>query len=67
MTPTKSYYADYQKYIDIVTCLGEAPKSLCFQGYQINTQNFHYSVVTPLIGLLIKETNEALFDVKDSI
>ena len=67
MAPTKTYFAVYQEYIDIVTCLGEIPKSSCFQGHQINKQNFHYSVVTPLIGLLIKETNEALFDVKDSM
>ena len=39
-------------------------KSLWFQSSKINTQNFHYSVATPLIELLIKEIKEALFDVK---
>ena len=48
-----------------LTDLWETPKSLCFQGSKINTQNFHYSVATPLIELLMKETKEALFDVKD--
>ena len=36
-----------------VTDLRETQKPLCFQGSQINIRNFHYSVVTPLIELLI--------------
>ena len=48
-----------------LTDLGETRKPLCFQGSQINIRNFHYSVATPLIELLIKEIKEALFDVKD--
>ena len=48
-----------------MTDLRETQKPLCFQGSQINIRNFHYSVVTPLIELLIKEIKEALFDVKD--
>ena len=67
MTPTKSYYAAYQEYIDILTDLGETKKSLCFQGSQINTQNFHYSAAITLIELLIKEIKEALFDVKFNV
>ena len=67
MTPTKSYYAAYQEYIDILTDLGETKKSLCFQGSQINKQNFHYSAAIPLIELLIKEIKEALFDVKFNV
>ena len=67
MTPTKSYYAAYQEYIDILTDLGETNKYLCFQGSQINTQNFHYSAAIPLIELLIKEIKEALFDVKFNV
>ena len=54
MLPTKN----------ILTDLGETRKSLYFQGSQINTQNFHYSVATPLIELLITKMTEA-FDVKD--
>ena len=64
MAPTKSYYAAYQEYVDISTDLGETQKSLCFQGSQINTRKFHYSVATPIIELLIKEIKETLFDVK---
>ena len=67
MTPTKSYYAAYQEYIDILTDLGETKKSLCFQGSQINKQNFHYSAAIPLIELLIKEIKEALFDGKFNV
>ena len=40
-TPTKSYCAAYQEYIDILKDLGETRKSLRFQGSQINIQNFH--------------------------
>ena len=36
-----------------------------FSGQPNNTKNFHYSVATPLIELLIKEIKEALFDAKD--
>ena len=62
---TKRYYAAYQKYIDILTDLGETRKSLSFQGGggQLNIQNFNYSVATPLIKLLTKEIKEG-FDVK---
>ena len=44
LAPTKRYYATYQKYIDILTDLGETPKSLRFQGSQINIHytNLHY-------------------------
>ena len=55
LAPTKSYYAAYQEYIDILTDLGETRKSLCFQGSQIIIQNFYCSVATSLIELLIKE------------
>ena len=48
-----------------LTDLGETRKSLCFQGSKINTQNFHYSLATRLIELLIKEIKEASFDVRD--
>ena len=54
LAPTKSYYAAYQEHIDILTDLGETRKSLCFKGSQVNIQNFHYSLATPLIELLIK-------------
>ena len=64
MAPTKSYYAAYQEYIDILTDLGETRKSLRFKGSQINIQNFRYSVATPIIELLIKEIKEA-FNVKE--
>ena len=64
MAPTKSHYAAYQEYIDILTDLGETQKFLRFQGSQINIQNFHYSVATPIIELLMKEIKEA-FDVKE--
>ena len=64
MAPTKSYYAAYQEYIDILTDLGETRKSLRFQGSQINIQNFQYSVATSIIELLIKEIKEA-FNVKE--
>ena len=57
---TKSYYAAYQEYIDILTDLGETRKSLCFQGRQITIQNFHYSVATSLIELLIKKNNGSI-------
>ena len=65
MPQQKVIKAAYQEHNDILTDLGETRKSLCFQGSQINTKNFHYSVATPLIELLIKEIKEALFDVKD--
>ena len=55
LAPTKSYYASYQEYIDILTDLGQTRKPLCFKGSQINIRNFHYSVATPLIELLIKQ------------
>ena len=44
LAPTKRYYAAYQKYIDILTDLGETRKSLRFQGGQINIHhtNLHY-------------------------
>ena len=64
MAPTKSYYAAYQEYTDILTDLGETRKSLRFQGSQINIQNFHYSVAKPIIELLIKEIKEA-FNAKE--
>ena len=38
LASTKSYYAAYQEYIDM---LAETRKSLRFQGSQINIQNFH--------------------------
>ena len=63
LSPTRIYFATYQEYIDILTDLGETRKSLSLQGSQINIQNFHYSVATPLIELLVKEIKEA-FDVK---
>ena len=63
-TPTKSYCAAYQEYIDILKDLGETRKSLRFQGSQINIQNFQYSVATSIIELLIKEIKEA-FNVKE--
>ena len=59
LTPTKSYYAAYQEYIDILADLGQAQKSFCFKGRQINIQSFHYIVATPLVALLIKEIKES--------
>ena len=59
MTSTKSYYGTYQEYIDIFTDLGQAQKFLFFKGRQINKQNFHYIVATPLVALLIKEIKES--------
>ena len=63
LSPTRIYFATYQECIDILTDLGETRKSLSLQGSQINIQNFHYSVATPLIELLVKEIKKA-FDVK---
>ena len=60
LAPTKSYYAAYQEYIDILTDLGETRKSLRFQGSQINIQNFHYSVATLIIEILIKINKESI-------
>ena len=36
LAPTKSCYAAYQEYMDILTDFGETRKSLRFQGNQIN-------------------------------
>ena len=59
LAPTESYAA-YQEYIDILADLGETRKSLHFHGSQINIQNFHDSVATP-IELLIKEIKKAFY------
>ena len=59
LAPTESYAA-YQENIDILADFGETRKSLHFHGSQINIQNFHDSVATP-IELLIKEIKKAFY------
>ena len=57
MAPTKSYYAAYQEYIDIL-------KILTFSGQPNKHTELPLSVAKPIIELLIKEIKEA-FNVKE--
>ena len=62
--PTNSFYASYQKYLDILQDFQNGRRNLCYQGHQMANETFHLVIVIPVITNLIVETEEA-FDAKD--
>ena len=64
LSPKKSYYANYQFYLDILSDFNSTRRHLRSRGSEINIENFHYSIGTPFIEKLILEIEEAL-DITD--
>ena len=62
--PTNSFYASYQKYLDILQDFQNGRRNLRYQGHQMANETFHLVIAIPVITNLIVETEEA-FDAKD--
>ena len=57
--PTNSFYASYQKYLDILQDFENGRRNLRFQGRQMAIETFHLVIAIPVITNLIVKTEEA--------
>ena len=57
--PTNSFYASYQKYLDILQDFQNGRINLRYQGHQVATETFYSVIAIPVIANLIVETEES--------
>ena len=57
--PTNSFYASYQKYLDILQDFENGRRNLRYKGRQMAIETFHLVIAIPIIKNFIAKTEEA--------
>ena len=60
LSPKRSYYGEYQTFLDILSNFRKAKLQFRSDAGEVHISNFHKSTAKPLIELLVKEIDEAI-------